>query len=216
MLSTKPKSRTDPVRVLTTELTQRVFSLLDVKDLARSSQVCLKWNKSQSLNYGMSPHSPTPFRLTHPSVSSTVWFLQNRKLELGDKTLPTGKWTRKESKENWVCTSIFLLRIHITHIAIYQRKNYMRTARTLSESDYNSTSRYGYSTPSALSSGYSIPRSIREEKWASEAMDVASNKVEMRGMYKELGGRKARGKTKVGMGGGAGARDRGGWDNVMD
>lgn len=64
MLSTKPKSRTDPVRVLTTELTQRVFSLLDVKDLARTSQVCLKWNKSQSLNYGMSYSSPPFFRLT--------------------------------------------------------------------------------------------------------------------------------------------------------
>ena len=35
------------------------------------------------------------------------------------------------------------------------------------------------------------------------------SKVEMREMYKELGGRKARGKGKVGME--AGARDRGGW-----
>lgn len=31
----------------------------------------------------------------------------------------------------------------------------------------------------------------------------------MREMYKEMGGRKARGKTKLGMGGGG--RDRGGW-----
>ena len=33
----------------------------------------------------------------------------------------------------------------------------------------------------------------------------------MREMYKEMGGRKARGKTKLGMGMGGGGRDRGGW-----
>jgi hypothetical protein len=38
---------------LTTDLTQKVFSLLSIRDLASCSRVCLKWNKSQSLNYSM-------------------------------------------------------------------------------------------------------------------------------------------------------------------
>jgi len=175
--SKPPKSKTDPVRVLTTDLVQRIFSTLSVKDLASCSRVCLKWNKSQSLNY--------------------IWFLQNRKLEFGDKSLPTGKWTRKESKENW-------------------RKNYMHTARTLAESDLNATSRYGYATPPTSSTGYSTPREIREEQWAQEngGTDGVSSKLEMREMYKELGGRKAKSKNKVGSGGGA--RDRGGWNGADD
>lgn len=38
------------------------------------------------------------------------------------------------------------------------------------------------------------------------------SKVEMREMYKELGGRKSRGKGKVGSSaGGVGVRDKGGW-----
>lgn len=97
----------------------------------------------------------------------------------------------------------------------------MRTARTLSESDFNSTSRYGYATPPSSSTGYSTPREIREERWAQEKNGVIMNddggasnsKLEMREMYKELGGRKAKGKNKVGSGG---ARDRGGWDGAED
>ena len=51
---------------------------------------------------------------------------------------------------------------------------------------------------------------MREEKWRVESESQQKpTKIEMREMYKELGGRKARGKGKVGME--AGARDRGGW-----
>lgn len=70
-----------------------------------------------------------------------------------------------------------------------------------------------YSRPlspaSPLSSGYQTPRELREEKWKTES-DAAYklSKNEMREMYKELGGRKARAKTKVGA---SGSRDRGGW-----
>lgn len=110
----------------------------------------------------------------------------------------------------------------------------MRTARTLAESDLNSTSRYGYSTPPTFSfssgaissssqSGCSTPREIREERWAQEnaaKINVNGNltsegKEEMREMYKEMGGRKARGKNKVGMGGNGG-RDKGGWEGYED
>jgi len=68
----------------------------------------------------------------------------------------------------------------------------------------------GYST-SGSRSGYQTPRELREEQWRAEA-DPASrpSKIELREMYKELGGRKARSKGKVGTTGGI--RDKGGWD----
>ena len=69
------------------------------------------------------------------------------------------------------------------------------------------SSRSGYASPR---SGQQTPREIREEKWRVEAETTARpTKVEMREAYKELAGRKARGKGK--LGGTAGMRDRGGW-----
>lgn len=87
----------------------------------------------------------------------------------------------------------------------------MRTARNLAESDINSTSRYGYSN-SAPASGRQTPREMREDKWAVEnGGETGPSKVELRGLYKDLGGRKARTKNKVGANG---ARDRGGWEDA--
>ena len=65
----------------------------------------------------------------------------------------------------------------------------------------------GYSTPTA--SGHQTPREQREERWRLEAEAVDKpGKLEMREMYKELGGRKAKTKSKIG---GATSRDKGGW-----
>jgi hypothetical protein len=56
---------------------------------------------------------------------------------------------------------------------------------------------------------------LKEEKWRLEAEAAAKpGKVEMRGMYKELGGRKSKGKVK--LGGAGGIRDKGGWDGGHD
>ena len=64
-----------------------------------------------------------------------------------------------------------------------------------------------------MRSGQQTPREVREGKWKQEADGAARpSKVEMREMYKELGGRKARGKGK--LGGTSGMRDRGGWGEV--
>jgi hypothetical protein len=60
-------------------------------------------------------------------------------------------------------------------------------------------------------SGYQTPRELKEERWRLEAEAAARpGKVEMRSIYKELGGRKARAKTKLGSAGGV--RDKGGWE----
>ena len=60
-------------------------------------------------------------------------------------------------------------------------------------------------------SGYQTPREIKEEQWKLESEAISKpGKLEMREMYKELGGRKARTKTKLGS---TGIRDKGGWDD---
>jgi hypothetical protein len=73
----------------------------------------------------------------------------------------------------------------------------------------NPTSRgSGYSSPSRAS-GHQTPKEANEEKWRAEAELSRPGKGEMRDMYKEMGGRKSRGKTKLGMAGSV--RDKGGW-----
>ena len=116
-----------------------------------------------------------------------VWFQRYRKDNFHDDTLPPGKWSKRESKQNW--RTIYL--------------------KNLSERDRSPISYSRPLTP-ASSSGYQTPREMREEKWKQEAETQSKpTKEEMREMYKELGGRKARAKGKVGTPGGA--RDKGGW-----
>lgn len=66
----------------------------------------------------------------------------------------------------------------------------------------------GYTSPSRGLSGYQTPREIKEEQWRTLSEAAKPGKLEMREMYKELGGRKAKSKTKFGS---PGIRDRGGW-----
>lgn len=64
-------------------------------------------------------------------------------------------------------------------------------------------------------SGSQTPREVREERWRLEAAAVdRPGKVEMREMYKELNGRKAKAKGK--LGGTTGIRDKGGWVGSLD
>ena len=51
-LSALKGSTRDPLRALPTDVSQRIFALLSVKELARCSRVSKKWNKSQTMNYG--------------------------------------------------------------------------------------------------------------------------------------------------------------------
>jgi len=77
-----------------------------------------------------------------------------------------------------------------------------------------SRSRSGYSSPSWGTTGYITPRELKEEAWRAEQESVDKpGKLEMREMYKDLGGRKSRTKTKLGS---SGFRDKGGWDNGGD
>jgi len=162
-------SATDPLKALPTELSQRIFSLLSVSELAQCARVSRKWSRSQTINY--------------------VWFQHYRKENFQDDSLPLGKWTKRESKQNWR-----LIYLQLSH----------RLPRLGSSDDISRKS-----SPSL--SGYQTPRELKEEKWRLESEAAAKpGKVEMRNLYKELGGRKARAKTKLGSAGGV--RDKGGWE----
>ncbi|KAF9443622.1 hypothetical protein P691DRAFT_402246 [Macrolepiota fuliginosa MF-IS2] len=165
------RSPTDPLRVLPTEISQRIFSRLSLRDLAKCSLVSKKWNRSQTLNY--------------------VWFQLYRRENFHDDSLPPGKWTKRESKQNW----------RVIHLKTIRDRSPPSTPFSRSSSAYNS--------------GYQTPREIREEQWRITADTSAKpNKLEMREMYKELGGRKARSKAKLGSSGPN--RDKGGWGDGED
>ncbi|KAI0791710.1 hypothetical protein C8Q75DRAFT_755598 [Abortiporus biennis] len=165
---------TDPLKAFPTELSQKIFVRLGVKDLAACSRVSKKWSRSQTLNY--------------------IWFQHYRKENFHDESLPPGKWTKRESKQNWRTTYLNTVATRSPHLGPLTPPSHMS---------------------SRSQSGYQTPREVREEKWRIETEAVAKpSKVEMREMYKELGGRKLRGKGKVAsVGAGGGGRDRGGWDN---
>ncbi|KAF7306286.1 Dolichol-phosphate mannosyltransferase subunit 1 [Mycena indigotica] len=153
-----------------TQISQRIFGQLPLKDLARCALVSKKWNRSQTINY--------------------VWFQHYRKENFHDESLPPGKWTKRESKQNW----------RVVHLSNGRRSPGSTTA-VMSRGS-------GYTSP--VLSGAQTPRELKEEKWRQEAEVTAPGKIEMRGMYKELNGRKSKAKPKWG-GGGGGVRDKGGW-----
>ncbi|KDQ30267.1 hypothetical protein PLEOSDRAFT_1088320 [Pleurotus ostreatus PC15] len=177
-LRSKSAVTTDPLRALPTEISQKVFGRLSITELARCARVSKKWNRSQSINY--------------------VWFQHYRKENFHDESLPPGKWTKRESKQNW----------RIVYIQSQASKEPSMNATT------KAMRGSGYTSPSGTASGYQTPREIREEKWKLEAeASVKPGKVEMREMYRDLGGRKSKTKFKMAAGG---IRDKGGWDNGGD
>ncbi|KAI0307391.1 hypothetical protein B0F90DRAFT_1673082 [Multifurca ochricompacta] len=174
LLTTSIKQSTDPLKVFSFEICQRIFSLLGIRDLARCARVSLRWRKSQTLNY--------------------VWFQHYRKENFYDTSLPQGKWTKRESKQNWLSM-------------------YTQVMANRSPPFEIGRSRSGYTSPPT--SGYQTPREIREERWRLEAEVVEKpGKTEMREMYKELNGRKSKAKGK--LGGVVGIRDKGGWAESLD
>jgi len=95
-------SRTDPLRTLPTNLSQCIFARLSLRDLAKCSLVSKKWNRSQTINYGTGTFS----YIRADTDTDIVWFQHYRRENFHDASLPPGKWTRRESKQNWVCPRI--------------------------------------------------------------------------------------------------------------
>lgn len=160
----------DPLKAFPTQVSQSIFRWLGISELAACARVSRKWNKSQTLNY--------------------IWFQHYRKENFHDDGLPPGKWTRRESKQNW-------------------RIIYNNSVPNRSPPSSPLPSRGSGRTSPSLS-GYQTPKELKEEQWRQEELPQSRpGKVEMREMYKELGGRKSKTKTKLGSSGGY--RDRTGW-----
>lgn len=56
--ATAHRISSDPLKAFPTDVSQKIFGQLRIRDLARCSRVSRKWNKSQTLNYGKYPASP--------------------------------------------------------------------------------------------------------------------------------------------------------------
>lgn len=129
----------------------------------------------------------------------TVWFRRYRKENFHDESLPLGKWSRRESKQNWVW--------HIT-VLVWRANSSIQRILYIQSIPARESVGSGYTT-SNTRSGYQSPRETKEEQWRSEALTISRpNKGDMREMYKELGGRKSKSKAKVG--GTGRVRDKGG------
>ncbi|KAG6874157.1 hypothetical protein C0995_005575 [Termitomyces sp. Mi166 len=123
-----------------------------------------------------------------------LWFQHYRKDNFQDDSLPPGKWTKRESKQDW-------------------RVIHLRSKNDRSPKSTSFSRGSGYSSP-VSKSGYQTPREIKEEQWRLEAEAAAKpGKIEMREIYKELGGRKSKSKSKFGA---PGTRDRGGWEEAAE
>jgi len=143
--------------------------------------VSKKWSRSQTINH--------------------VWFQIYRKENFHDVSLPPGKWTRRESKQNWRLVYLDSRR----KASKEANRSYLRND-LVDPAYYSSSSRGG--------SGYQTPREIREDRWRTDSDGVRLSKNDMRAAYKDLGGRKSREKSKYQTGGSA--RDRGGWGTLND
>lgn len=128
-----------------------------------------------------------------------AWYQHYRQETYQGSDLPVGKWTKRESKKDW-------------------RAEYLQTRQQRYKEESSAhLGAYSLSRPVSrpatrphsptLGSGYQTPREIKEEQWRLEGEAIAKPpKLAMREHYKDMGGRKARGKNKLGMQGGM--RDR--------
>lgn len=92
----------DPLKAFPTQVSQSIFRWLGISELATCASVSRKWNKSQTLNYGKSNIQNLARYMLMVCVGLQVWFQHYRKENFHDESLPPGKWTRRESKQNWV------------------------------------------------------------------------------------------------------------------
>ena len=128
-----------------------------------------------------------------------AWYQLYRHETYQGSDLPVGKWTKRESKKDW-------------------RAEYLQTRRQRYKEESSAhLGAYSLSRPVSRpatrphsptpGSGYQTPREIKEEQWKLEEGAISKpSKLAMREHYKDMGGRKARGKNKLGMQGGM--RDR--------
>ncbi|SPO23609.1 uncharacterized protein UTRI_03864_B [Ustilago trichophora] len=184
------RSKTDPLRSLTSEIAQHIFLQLPVESLLACSGVCKRWRRSATLNYCW-------YRHYQHNVSATS-------LDSAIPVLPAwgsggAKWTRRESKTDWKTQYGKQKRIEAKDAA---------RAESLPGSGTATPSR----TQRMQDAGILTTHEARMQQWKQE-QDAQWTKQEMRDYYKSgAKGGKFKGKREKG-GVKTGAADDGGlWE----
>lgn len=181
------RSKTDPLRSLTSEIAQHIFLQLPVESLLSCSGVCKRWRRSATLNYCW-------YRHYQHNYSSTS-------LDSALPPLPAwgsggAKWTRRESKTDWKTQFGKQKRIEAKDAA---------RAESLPGSGTATPSR----TQKMQDAGIMTTHEARMQQWKQEE-DAQYTKQEMRDYYKsgakggKFKGKREKGGVKTGAAGDGG------------
>lgn len=195
-------SARDPIRILPSQVMLKVFLQLDIKSLARCDRVCKRWKKSQTLNY--------------------VWFLHNRSINLPQlQKKPDGSYINKQGEDdpNYdpydKAHFLTLFRTPVPTSSTPQwskresKQPWRLTFKTLVNRRENPSSVPDFRVDvDALSSGMMSPM-IDSDSVAGSGTVTPRSKKEMREHYKQMQGRKSKGKGQLG-GTVRGVKDKGG------
>ncbi|CAO1633177.1 unnamed protein product [Jaminaea pallidilutea] len=170
-----PKSKTDPLRSLPKELSQRIFLSLPTRDLLSLSRVCRRYARSATLNYCWYRQCLAQFDSEDAGVNSSAHVSG---IASATNAVNSAHWTRRESKMNW-------------KVEYARRRRQEQKDRDREFSLPGS----GTTTPSRsqklADAGVKTARDVRQEQWDAEAQsDAGYTKNELRAFYKEAGGSK--------------------------
>ncbi|KAE8267549.1 hypothetical protein A4X09_0g4796 [Tilletia walkeri] len=215
----KTKSKTDPLRSLPAEVSQRIFLQLSIPTLISCSAVSKRWRRSATLNFcwfkysqAFDPVENVDFFLSIPPPASSQPSSSSKNttdLITGNNSSPSKKassssgpsaaapaamWTRRESRTDWKLTFAKQVRM---------------ARRDLERPDIfgGASGGSGYSTPSRTerlaAEGVLTNTERRQQQWSGEAVSSQAgySKNEMRGHYKSQGSRGGKVKGKSGKGG---------------
>lgn len=185
--SSKKRSKTDPLRSLTSEIAQHIFLQLPVESLLACSGVSRRWRRSATLNYCWYRHYQHTFSATS--------------LDTALPAIPAwgsggAKWTRRESKTDWK-----------TQFARQKRMQLKDAARA------ESLPGSGTTTPSRTQrmqdAGIMTTHEARMQQWKQE-LEAEWTKQQMRDYYKsgakggKFKGKREKGGVKTGAAGDGG------------
>ncbi|TKY89308.1 hypothetical protein EX895_001839 [Sporisorium graminicola] len=185
--SSLKRSKTDPLRSLTSEIAQHIFLQLPVESLIACSGVSKRWRRSATLNYCWYRHYQHTFSATS--------------LESALPPIPAwgsggAKWTRRESKTDW--------KTQYGRQKRMQAKDAAR-AESLPGSGTVTPSR----TQKMQDAGILTTHEARMQQWKQEE-DAQWSKQEMRDYYKsgpkggKFKGKREKGGVKTGTAGDGG------------
>lgn len=179
----KTRSRTDPLRSLTSEIAQHIFLQLSLDSLLSCAAVCKRWRRSATLNYCWYRHYQHAYS-SADLPAMPVWGSGG------------AKWTRRESKTDWK-----------TQYGKQKRIEQKDAARA------ESLPTSGNVTPSRSQrlqdAGIQTAQQIRMQQWKEEE-EAGYTKQEMRDYYKsgakggKFKGKREKGGVKTGSAGDGG------------